>query len=291
MITKILTILIKPFYWSWIWKYFPFKQINIFYNHISSWKQNIYKTIYGFKMFLDWSKFIDKEITFNWFWEKNISELIKKELHQWDIFLDIWANIWYFSLLWSIQVWEEWEIISFEPSSINYNELEKNIKLNNLKNIKTHKLWVWNEENEFNIYYNNNNPWATSLVKTNENKLYNKEKIKLIKLDDLLRNKKIDFIKMDIEWYEYNAIIWMENILKNNNLKMIFEYSPRIYKEKEKDYKLYSINLLNRLSEYNFDLFHINSDSSLRKINNNEEYFTEIINNKIWQSDVYCIKK
>jgi hypothetical protein len=40
----------------------------------------------------------------------------------------------------------------------------------------------------------------------------------------------------------------MENILKSNNLKMIFEYSPKIYKNKEQNYEEYSINLLNYLN-------------------------------------------
>jgi len=40
----------------------------------------------------------------------------------------------------------------------------------------------------------------------------------------------------------------MKNILKENNLKIIFEYSPIIYKSKEENYENYSINILNELN-------------------------------------------
>jgi len=287
---KTIIKLIKPFYWSWIWKYPPFYQINNFYKKISNWNFTIYNTDYWFKMFLDWSKFIDKEIIFNWYWEKNISDLILKYLKEWDIFLDIWSNIWYFSLLSSRIVWEKWKVISFEPSSLNYFALEKNIKLNHFINIQTHRLWVWNEESQFEIYYNNDNPWATSLIKNDENIKYQKEIINIIKLDDFIIEQKIDFIKMDIEWFEYEAILWMENILKNNNLKMIFEYSPRIYKDKELNYEEYSINILNYLNNLWFQLFEIENNWNILKIENNRNFFHKVFNNYIWQSDIFCIK-
>lgn len=181
---NIFTLLIKPLYWSWIWNYPPFKQIYFFYEKILNKNVWINQTNYWFNMILNWSKLIDKEIIFTWYWEKNVSELIKNELKEWDTFIDIGANIWYFTLLWSKIVWKYWKVISFEPSILNYNILEKNIELNNFENIEKHKLWVWNIESEFEIYYNNENPWATSLVKTKDNYSFNKELIKIIKLDD-----------------------------------------------------------------------------------------------------------
>jgi len=242
-------------------------------------------------MFLDWSKFIDKQIIFDWFWEKNVSELILSNLKEWDVFLDIWANIWYFSLLWSKIVWQKWKVLSFEPSSINFNILDKNIKLNNSINIDYFKLWVWNNEQEFEIFFNNDNPWATSIVKTKENNNFQKEIIKVIKIDNFITNKKVDFIKMDIEWFEYDAFLWMKEILKiNDNIKIIFEYSPKIYKEKEENHEEYSINILNELNKLNFKLFHINKDWSLLKIDNNNEYYKSVLNNNIWQSDIFCKK-
>lgn len=291
LLIKILTKIIKPFYWTWIWKYPPFYQINKFYKKINSNKDILFYIQYWFKMYLNWSKFIDQEIIFNWYWEKNITTILFKELKEWNIFIDIWANIWYFSLLWSKIVWKTWKVISFEPSKINFNKLEKNIKVNNLNNLLLYKLWVWNIENKFEIFYDDENPGATSLIKNKKNKYFKKEIIKVIKLDNFLKNKKIDFIKMDIEWFEYEAILWMKYILKNNDIKLIFEYSPIIYKNKEINYKEYSIHLLKTLKKYWFYLYHINEVNwNLEYINNYSKYYEKINSNKIGQSDIICFK-
>ena len=232
---------------------------------------------------------IDDQIKFLWVWEKNISELLKNNLKKWDTFLDLGANIWYDSLLASKLVWTTWKVISFEPNRDNYEKFQKNIKINNFINIQLNKFWVWKEKSKFELFYDKSNPGATSIIKRENHSDSLKETIEVVKLDDFLKGIKIDFIKMDIEWFEYDAILWMKNILKENNLKIIFEYSPIIYKSKEENYENYSINILNELNNLWFELYNIELDSSLSKIENNVDYFKKV-NEWTGQSDIYCIK-
>ena len=289
LINNILTLLIKPFYWSGIWNFFPFKQINTFYKKISKNEIILKETNYWFKMFLSAWRIIDDQIKFLWVWEKNISELLKNNLKKWDTFLDLGANIWYDSLLASKLVWTTWKVISFEPNRDNYEKFQKNIKINNFINIQLNKFWVWKEKSKFELFYDKSNPGATSIIKRENHSDSLKETIEVVKLDDFLKGIKIDFIKMDIEWFEYDAILWMKNILKENNLKIIFEYSPIIYKSKEENYENYSINILNELNNLWFELYNIELDSSLSKIENNVDYFKKV-NEWTGQSDIYCIK-
>jgi hypothetical protein len=53
---------------------------------------------------------------------------------------------------------------------------------------------------------------------------------------------------MDIEGFEYNAILGMKEILKNNaGVKIIFEFSPVLYRFLNSDWKTYSVSLLKEL--------------------------------------------
>ncbi len=294
IIHNTLTKFIKPFYGSGIWNYFPFNYINQF--HKKLWTKLYYqnknevllKTNHWFKMFLKKWKFIDENIINIWEWEPNISNIIKKNLKNWDNFLDLWANIWYFSLLASKIVWEKGKIFAFEPSKIIFQELKRNLELNNIKNIYYYNLWVWIENTTKELFYNDSNPWSSSLIEnTSDNK---KEHIEIIKLDDFLENIKIDFIKMDIEWFEYFAIKWMINILKNNNIKMIFEYSPKFYEKLYwENHKNESIWLLRNLLDIWFNLFEIDYKWNLKSINNIELFYQNIYN-WLWQVDILCEK-
>jgi FkbM family methyltransferase len=56
-----------------------------------------------------------------------------------------------------------------------------------------------------------------------------REKINVLsyRLDDYLENKKIDFIKMDIQGFEYQALLGMKNTLQSNpDIKILVEFWP-----------------------------------------------------------------
>jgi FkbM family methyltransferase len=261
------------------------------YQKVSIAYDKIVETKYNFKMKLTTWLLIDDTIIYKWIREPGISKVIADNLKKWDIFLDIWANIWYYSLLASRIVGWEGKVIAFEPNTINYNKFLENIKINKYKNIDVKKMWVWNINTKLELFYDEKNPGATSLVKGKNHSEKNKEIIEIVKLDKLFWNIKIDVIKMDIEWFEYEAILWMINILKNNKkIKMIFELSPYIYKRKEKDYIGYSIDILNTLSKLWFEMWNIWSNGKLEKIRDNAKYVEKTTNNKHGQSDIYCVK-
>jgi hypothetical protein len=156
------------------------------------------------------------------------------------------------------------------------------VEINNFKNIELHKVWVWDKNFETKIHYNDLNPWWSSILKTDWNKNFKTEIVKIVALDNYLpENIKVDFIKIDIEWFEYEAILWMENILKNNDLKIIFEFSPWVFwKEKW-------VKLLEKLANLGFKMKHINYEKwNYTEIWNLKEYTDSIK----YQSDIFCEK-
>jgi len=170
----------------------------------------------------DW---IQENIFFLDKYEESELKFIKKSINKGDVFIDIGANIGIHSLFASNLVGEKGKVISFEPFSINYNSLIKNISLNNSRNIVLEKLAISAKESLVNIFYNckDYNFGMASSYLTNYT---NSEKVKSTTLDLYLKNKsfdRIDFIKLDIEGGEYPALLGMENILKKYHPILLVE--------------------------------------------------------------------
>lgn len=290
-ILLLLTYIIKPFYGSWIGKYTPFRQINTLYKKFSRTQELAIRTRYGFDIFVHDNTFIEWHILMHWFWEKNISDLLDKYLKRGDTFLDVWANIWYDSLLASLKVGDTGNVIALEPSGKNYGKLIKNIELNLAKNIQTYKLWLWNIPTSSSVFFSPENPGATSLVETEFNMDFEKEDIQIVVFDDYFSNQKVDFIKMDIEGFEYEAMLGMEKLFqRSKELRMIFEFSPGFYKYKTQDVQEYSIGMLSYLKKMGFTIYHIEDDASLSLIDNFDYYLERFDLVKIKQADLFCEK-
>lgn len=159
------------------------------------------------------------------------------------VFVDIGANIGYFSLL---AASKNMKVVAFEPINENYTLLNKSIKYNKYdKNIKLYKTALGSKEDklQFNIYktnmglcsennYNDNNVAYTQIVECNKFDSYinNYDDISLI-------------VKIDVENMEYDVLKGMEKSLENN----IIEY---ILIEISSDKNLKSI--IDLLKKYNF---------------------------------------
>jgi FkbM family methyltransferase len=245
-------------------------------------------------MELETGKLVDEIIIKTGIWEKGVSEIIKMYLKQGDTFIDIGANIWYDTLLASMLVGEEGHVFSFEPSTKNFDRLQRNIQLNKLSNIDAYNIWVGDKKETLLIYYNDFNPGETSLVPWNWSASQVDEKVNIDTLDNLLQDKQVDFIKMDIEWFEPRAIRWMKKIIQTNpNMKMVFEFSPFLYGSDVWAQKEVSINLLTQLQDYWFDLYYIteNNNLSSQKIIDCSQYCMLFFEWNARQADIFCMKK
>jgi len=151
------------------------------------------------------------------------------------VFLDIGANVGIFSLIAS-QTFDE--VVAFEPSPKTYEILKSNIELNSYKNITLHNIGLSNQKTTMKLYLNPLNNGGATLNKnvlkgTTELKKESWDSID-VKVDILdkiseLQNKKIDFIKIDVEGYELSVLEGAVNLIKTN--------MPLIYAEISKDYE------------------------------------------------------
>ena len=194
-----------------------------------------------FKMKLDLTQSIDRQIYLNGFYEKEQISYLKNicNLNKINHFLDIGANIGYYTLIFgNIK-----NIYAFEPNKKNYHKLKENIILNK-KNFKVYNFGLSSINSKSEIWYTDINKMGGSAVYNKhdfeltkyENKKIFKEKILLKKLDDVLNFKNLNIlIKIDVERHEKNVLEGMKKLINQNNIilqieifderkKMIYKY-------------------------------------------------------------------
>ncbi len=155
--------------------------------------------------------------------------LLRKYIKKGDTVIDIGANIGYYAAMLSNCVGENGKVHCFEPDVSNFTHLEKatkaykNIIINNKAvGPKTEKLKIYTSK-ELNVDHRTYQPEDYDKV----------IEIDAVSIDDYfavagpVEVQKVDFIKMDIQGFEMQAIQGMTKTLSNNkNIKLISEFWP-----------------------------------------------------------------
>ncbi len=182
----------------------------------------------NFKIFLNPSNGgVDYEIHANQNFEPGILNLFKTELKRQDVFLDVGANIGQHSMYAS---YFAKRVISFEPIKRLYDQFNNSVFMNNIFNIQIFNYALGDKKEELAIYSNDINMGASSIL-VSENRSV-EQVIKVLRLDDEYENmnmEKVDFVKIDVEGYELNVLMGMQEIIKKYKPKILVEFTPFFY--------------------------------------------------------------
>lgn len=197
--------------------------------------------------------------------EASVTKVFKQYMKPNLRFIDIGANLGYYSLLAASQCPNS-KIYSFEPDLKNFQLFSSSITYNQFQDrIQAYCLAVGSENKIITIsdLGNNSNSGARF---TGDNKEvlrpyihgenpYFRE-VEAVQLDSFLPDFKIDLVKIDIEGYEPFAIQGMFNIIKQNKPIIFLEFAPSNLKnigltEPEKFLQIftdmeYNINIINK---------------------------------------------
>ena len=125
--------------------------------------------------------------------------------------IDIGANIGAITLQMAKMISKNGKVFSFEPSPYNYKQANKNISLNNFSNIKLVNQGLGNKKETAFLYNVNptNRGMLRLLPENYETKSYEKEEVVIDTLDKSMEKFSIpkpDFIKIDVEGFEYKVL-------------------------------------------------------------------------------------
>ena len=177
----------------------------------------ITNTFWDRKMLVVLPEVVSSDIHRFGFIESNVARSIIKFVSKNDVVIDIGAHFGFFTLLMADLVGPYGQVHSFEPIPSTYKVLKKNVS--NLENIQLNRkaIWRFNEQLYLNDYGLNSSAFNSyreprGITKINVNRV----KVNAIKLDDYIKNKRINpkFIKIDAESTEFEVLLGMDFILK-----------------------------------------------------------------------------
>lgn len=159
---------------------------------------------------------IQRTLLWYGFYEKDSILTWEKLIGRDSIVFDIGANIGYYTLIAAHNV-TKGSVHSFEPVPVNFKALENNISLNNLSNVIANACGISNVQSFEKYYVSSIDNSGMSGMKPAENFSGLVETINTITIDDYSNEhglERLDFIKIDIEGNELNALMGMEKVLQ-----------------------------------------------------------------------------
>jgi len=161
-----------------------------------------------------------------------LKELIK-DLSTNSVFIDIGANIGYFSLIASRQMQNKGLVISFEPSTRELRRLLENIDLNNASNIIVMSTGLGSENTIANLFISNHtglNRFSEG-IEGSKRHIQKQQPCAILKFDNistLIEDRDvIDLVKIDVEGAELQVLRGMKSFLETKKIKKLFvEITP-----------------------------------------------------------------
>ncbi len=152
--------------------------------------------------------------------------LLQRELREGMVAVDIGSNIGYYALLEARLVGDSGRVLAIEPFSTSAAYLERNIAANGYRNVTVYRCAMGGENKAGNLYlyeaanFNSMTPHPTMI---------GQEEVDIWRLDDLLHDQtRIDFLRMDIEGYECEALSGMTGILAKFRPLLCIEVHPNV---------------------------------------------------------------
>ena len=201
-------------------------------------------------------------------WEPNLTAWIADRLKPGDVFVDVGANIGYFSLLASKLVGQTGRVVAIEPSPRTFELLRRNLDLNAARNVRPVNVAVSDREEELQLFLP---PGSDSLRTTVVQSLAGQQNytpgscVQALPLAAILESHEIQaarLIKIDVEGYEEHVIPSLLPMLKScrADLEIVVEVAPSRFQGHAKT----SSALLEPFLSLGFHSYEIENEYGLR---------------------------
>lgn len=196
----------------------------------------IRRTLHGFRIIVDLSDpVIGRSILLSGTYEKNVTDALLRLLRPDTHFLDIGANIGWFSLLVAAHA-PQGKVFSFEPDPRVFEMLSANIALNgyggiiqayhNAASDHAGEIIVTDLGNASNYGARFTGYDAAALAALHHGPNPKSSRVQAVAIDELLPDTRIDLVKADIEGFEPYAFRGIARLLERDRPRIVTEFAP-----------------------------------------------------------------
>jgi FkbM family methyltransferase len=215
------------------------------------------------------AEYIQRYIYYFGVWEPNLTAWIARRLKPGDLFIDIGANIGYFSLLASRLVGKSGQVVAIEPSAPTFALLRRNLDRNEARNVRAVNVAVSDCEEELQLFLHpGNDSGRTTVVRSwaDKRKFVASSPVRALPLEAILQRGEIEaarLIKIDVEGYEDHVLSGLLRLLPfcRRDAEIIVEVNPSILADQGRT----SADLLSGFESLGFNLYEIENDYEVSK--------------------------
>lgn len=201
-------------------------------------------------------------------WEPRETYWFIRALREGDTVVDLGANVGYFTLIAARLVGDTGHVYAFEPDPEGFALLERNVRLNGLRNVTLLQKAASNENGSIELYLSERN-LGDHRIYAPADETRTTVEVEAVRLDDYFEDlrSEIDFVKIDTQGAELAILEGMEAILEASpRLLMNVEYWPRGLQEAGASHEA----LLDLLRRHDFRFFDVSIDPIMREVEREE---------------------
>lgn len=161
------------------------------------------------------------------YYEYAIMAYLKKNINKGDTFIDVGANIGFFTIFASGKVGQEGAVYAFEPSPVAYNLLQAHVHINRLNNVILSNIALLDEPGVLQMNVEDEGGRGNLRTTANFEKTVDVKGEAFDNLEFNIPNSANGFCKIDVEGAEMNVLNGMRNFINTHpNFTYIIEVTP-----------------------------------------------------------------
>jgi FkbM family methyltransferase len=189
------------------------------------------RTIFGCTISANTRDTVGRYIFYFGVWEPNLTHWIRRRLVPGDVFIDVGANIGYYSLLAAQLVGDSGKVVAVEALPAIFPALQQNLERNKARNVRAVNAAAWDCEQMIAIYTNAEDlPGQTTAIPfwAGKYQLERQTRVAAAPLTDILTAEEMKaarLIKIDVEGAEWHVLLGMKSMLAacRDDLEIIVE--------------------------------------------------------------------
>lgn len=188
------------------------------------------RTIFGMRMRGDAADIIGQYIYYFGLWEPTITAWVSRRLAPGDVFLDVGANIGYYSLLASHLVGPRGSVVAIEASPATFQALSHNLAMNKIANVRALNLAASDRAGRLTLYRGEEHNSGRATVVDGQG-LEVEAEVPAAPLNSILSAgelRRLRLAKIDVEGAEAQVVAGMGALIEQgrDDLEIIIEINP-----------------------------------------------------------------